>query len=82
MENEKQKLLEEKKILEGELKNLGIEDPQNHDWGAVPYKLADEDKSDPIDTADRMEDFGERSALLGELEIRYRDICDKLKEMG
>ena len=79
LEYYKKNLEEEKTLLEGQLSELGVVDPKSNDWGAIlPGK---DDQADPSIAADRLEDFGERSATLGELEIRYKSILEALKKI-
>jgi len=78
MEENKQKLLEEKERLLSELNNLGVYDSEADNWLATPYKLSAEDATDANDVADRFEDFGERTALLEEIEVQYKAILEKL----
>ena len=70
----KEKLETEKNLLLDELRGLGIENPKDHDWGAILPPIEGADKADPNIAADRFEDFGERSSQLGELELRFREI--------
>ena len=77
----KEKLEEEKKILLEELKGLGIENPEDHDWGALSIPAKGADRADDNIAADYNESFGERSATLGELEIRFQNINDALKKI-
>ena len=78
----KEKLEEEKKLLLEELGGLGIEDPENHDWGvrSIPPKGAD--RADANISADYNENFAERSSTLGELEIRFQNVNDALKKIN
>lgn len=82
LEHFKKKLEEEKKILKDELKQLGIKDPENQDWGArhIPPE-AGPDRADDNISADYDESFFERSGMLGEIEIRYNNINDALKRI-
>lgn len=78
----KQKLEEEKKILEEELSRLGIKDPATGDWGVALPKVADSETSDSIDQGDRDEDFAIASNTLGELEIQYKNVLDALAKIN
>lgn len=76
----KQKLQEEKELLEQELGRLGVQDPETGDWGASLHNDT-EVVSDPIDLGDRDEDFAKTANTLGELEIRYNDVLSALTKM-
>ncbi|MFA6397787.1 MAG: TraR/DksA C4-type zinc finger protein [Candidatus Paceibacterota bacterium] len=71
-----QKLIDEKNLLENELKDLGIENPKDGDWEATPEKI--DDNTDSNDLADKFEDYEERNATLHELEERLKDVDDAL----
>lgn len=78
----KEKLVAERKLLIQELSGLGIMNPENNDWEAVPPKLDDaNDTSDENDSADRFEDYEERSATLSILEERFKDVSSALKRL-
>lgn len=77
----KEMLEEEKNLLEKELANLGIKNPDDGDWGAVLEGITSADRADDNIAADRFEEFGEQSAILGELEIRYRNILNALEKI-
>ncbi len=76
----KQKLEEEKNLLEGELARLGIQDPKTGDWGASLHTET-ETISDMNDMGDRDEEFAVAANTLGELELRYKDILLALKKV-
>lgn len=76
----KQKLQEEKTLLEQELGRLGIQDKETGDWGASLHNDT-EVVSDPVDLGDRDEDFARTANTLGELEIRYKDVLSALEKM-
>lgn len=80
IENLKIKLEEEKSILENELSQLGIQDPKTGDWGASLHNDT-EVVSDMNDLGDRDEDFGITANILGELEIRYKDVLHALEKI-
>ena len=76
-----------KNILEGELleltkdlKTIATQNPDTKDWVAVPVptdlKNADENLE-----ADGVEEWNERRATLGQLEIRYRNIVIALDKI-
>ncbi|HWH07176.1 MAG TPA: TraR/DksA C4-type zinc finger protein [Candidatus Paceibacterota bacterium] len=73
----KARLEEEKTQLEAELATLGRRNPSNPaDWEALPPETGQE--ADPNDAADLMEGYGENSAILHDLEIRYNDVLRAL----
>ena len=81
MEKYKQKLEEEKKLLEVELQSIGKED-ESGDWEATPEsELKSQDVSDEGDMAERAEDYEERSSTLNVLEIRSADIDNALAKI-
>ncbi len=81
LEELKKKLAEELNTLEAELKTVGRKNPSNpKDWEPVPSAL-DNEKSDPNDVADSIENYEENTAILKELEIRYNDVKSALKRI-
>lgn len=73
----KEKLLDEKKILEGELSHLGRINPENkNDWEATPGDLSDIQtaRADENELADEFEDFEERNATQNQLENRLLEV--------
>ncbi len=80
-EHFKGKLEEEKIILEEELGRLGVQDPITGDWGARIKDEENEPNPDSIDAGDIDEDFGIRSNILGELEIRYKNVLLALQKI-
>lgn len=63
------RLTEEKATLEASLATVGRKNPSNPgDWEAVPEETGME--ADPNDQADQMEEFGNNSAILTDLEVR------------
>jgi RNA polymerase-binding transcription factor DksA len=76
-EHAKQKLEEEKKLLEGELGGLGRKDKITGEWEAVP-EAQTAPEADENDLADRAENFEERSSLVVTLETRLSDITQAL----
>ena len=64
----------------GDLAELGVHNPDNpDDWIATPEPSQDE--ADPVDAADRVEDWNERAATLAELETRYNNIKRALEKI-
>ena len=78
--NYKLKLEEEKKLLEGELSNIGTFDKKTSDWEATPESQT-APEADENDLADRSEDYGERTGTINILEARLNDINKALKEI-
>lgn len=75
------RLEEEKTRLEAELATVGRKNPSNPaDWEPIPEDVGQE--SDPNDRADQMEDFGNNTAILTDLEIRYNDILAALQRIA
>lgn len=74
----KQKLLDEKKTLEAELKTLGTQNPQNPaDW--IPTVGARDvspvpPATDPNEFADAAEELDENASILNELEGRLNEV--------
>ncbi len=77
----KSKLEAEKKILMEELGNLGIMNPANKDWEAVPPPVDVGEDSDENDMADRFQGYEERTATLNTLEARLKDVNDALEKI-
>lgn len=78
----KEKLEEELLLIEKELNDVGHKNPDNkNDWEAKPADF-DTNNADENETADKMEEYEENTAVLKELEIRYNDIKDALKKIG
>ncbi|MCI0566005.1 TraR/DksA C4-type zinc finger protein [bacterium] len=77
----KQRLLEEKAVLENELKTVGRKNPSNPaDWEPTPGEI-DVLRSDKNEAADAIEQYEERAAITAELENRYNNILDALKKI-
>lgn len=79
-ERYKAKLLEAKELLSTELRTLGIHNPGNpSDWIATPEKGQPE--TDPIEVADRTEEWNMRASTLAALETRYNNIRRALEKI-
>ena len=75
------KLREELSLVEKELNDVGRKNPDNKvDWEAEPADL-DTSSADDNETADKIEEYEENTALLKELEIRYNDIKTALEKI-
>lgn len=71
----KSKLETELSLVETELKDVGQKNPTNKvDWEATPPKDFEVDSADENETADKIEEYEENTAVLKELEIKYNDI--------
>ena len=77
----KQKLEEEHELLERELSEVGVRNPDNpEDWEATPAKM-DLQPSDKNEIADGIEAFEERSGELDQLEIQLNEVKHALKRI-
>ena len=77
----KSMLESELEIVQTELSAIGVQNSITGDWSAVPVETDGEAESDYTDQADYVEDFESRSARLGEIEKKYKDIVDALAKM-
>ncbi|MDP3726180.1 MAG: TraR/DksA C4-type zinc finger protein [bacterium] len=78
----KQKLEEEKKLLEKELATLGQKNPDvPGDWEAVPDKENTEQDPDRNTQADHYEELAEKSGIGAELENRLLDVNRALQKI-
>lgn len=75
-EEQKQKLVIEKKSLETDLNNLGIKGDDGS-WMVVP-DTGDGVHADAVDNADITEDFEEKIARLNVLEAQYNQVLKAL----
>jgi len=81
----KEKLEEELILLTKELKTVGKINPDNPiDWEATGSMETNtnDDHSDSNDNADNQEEFGERNAILNDLEIRYNNVKKALRRIA
>lgn len=77
----KEKLEEEKKKVESELKTVGRINPSNpNDWQAVPTNL-NTDIADRLEVAESIEQFEDNTSILKELEIQLNEIIHALKKI-
>jgi len=72
----KEKLEEEKSILNEELSGMGSKDSITSDWEAVPDK--EEMMSDLNDLADKYEEFEFRSSTVDILDLRLKNVLHAL----
>jgi RNA polymerase-binding transcription factor DksA len=78
----KEKLEEELKVLEEELKTVGRRNPDNpEDWEPIPPAKEEYGSADPNEQADNIETYEENTAILKELEIRYNNVKLALKKI-
>jgi RNA polymerase-binding transcription factor DksA len=74
----KEKLENELKTLEGELKTVGHVNPKNpDDWEATPDKL-NADSADRTEVADQLENYEANTAILKQLEIQLGNVKQAL----
>ncbi len=67
--------------ITGELKEIGIHNPENQeDWIATPEK-EESGEADENVAADRVEDWDERASTLAALERQYNDINRALRKI-
>lgn len=79
----KGKLEEELALVETELKDVGQKNPNNKaDWEATPPKDFETDNADENETADKIEEYEENTAVLKEIETKYNDIKNALKKIA
>lgn len=79
-EHYKQKLEEEKALLEQEMATLGIQDASG-EWEARANELS-VDPADLNEMADKAEELGENQAVLDTLQTRYKNILRALDKIG
>jgi RNA polymerase-binding transcription factor DksA len=80
MNEHKIKLEEEHDLLVKELKTIAVQNSETGDWVAQPEKInttADENVG-----ADIAEDWNERRAIVGQLEMRYHNVVIALKKFA
>lgn len=81
-EKYKNKLLEEKKLLEEELGSLGKVDKKG-DWEAVPEQENNtQEVQDEADMADRSGNYEERTSILNTLEERLANVNKALDKIS
>lgn len=77
----KQKLQEERQILLNELSGLGNRDDKNHSWEAT-IEAAGTENADTNSSADRFEDFEEKSALMTPLKAKLTQVENALERIS
>lgn len=79
----KKKLEEELAVLEGELKTVGIQDPENPSEWTATQPEENISPADENEVADTIDDFENNAAILRDLEIRYNNVklaLDKIEK--
>ncbi len=72
MEDYKKILEEEHNKLVTELRTIAVQNTETGDWVAQPEKITGE--ADKNITADSVEDWNERRAIVAQLETRYHNV--------
>jgi len=73
-EHFKEALQKELKLVEGELKTVGVQNPKNSaDWEGKEVAM-DVTNNESDELGDKMEEYGENRAINDTLEIRYNNI--------
>jgi len=80
IQNLKDKLLEEKKLVLQELSEVGAIDPDTNEWGPKPDPM-EESAPDANDLGDRFEDFEEKNSETITLSKRLNEINKALENM-
>jgi DnaK suppressor protein len=80
----KQRLEEELKIVEEELRSVGAQNPKNpKDWEATETRMdVMSAASDSNEAADKQEEYVENRAIADELEVHYNAIKDALEKIS
>lgn len=74
------RLVEEQTKLQEDLSNIGTFNTENSQWEAMPTQQ-DGPESDPIDLADRVEEYESRSEMVKTLSRRLTDIENALTKI-
>ncbi len=78
----KSKLEAELKLVEGELKTVGAQNPKNPaDWEGKEVEM-DVTNNEDDELGDKMEEYGENRAINDTLEIRYNNIKRALDKIA
>jgi len=80
----KQKLEEEKALLEKELGTVAVENPEATGGFAAKEDNADNEPSslDPVEIGTELESLTRNEAISDTLEQRYKNVCDALEKIG
>lgn len=76
----KHKLEDELLVLEGELRDLGWENPKTGEWEATGGDI-DSTATEDDELADRQEQFGINQAEVAPLEARWKEVKEALRKM-
>jgi RNA polymerase-binding transcription factor DksA len=76
----KTKLEEELSVVVDDLQTIAVQNKETGDWIAIPVS-DDIGNADENITADTVEEWNERRALMTQLEIRYHNIKKALKKI-
>jgi RNA polymerase-binding transcription factor DksA len=76
----KKRLTDELHKLEGELKDLGWQNPDTGDWEATGGDI-DASATESDELADRQEEYGENRAEIEEIEIHWRNVKRALQKI-
>lgn len=76
----KEQLEAELETITTDLQTIAVQNPETGDWVAIPVNEEIGSADDNI-TADIVEDWNMRRALMTQLEIRYRNISEALKKI-
>ncbi len=76
----KKRLTDELHKLEGELKDLGWQNPETGDWEATGGDI-DGSATESDELADRQEEYGENRAEIEEIEIHWRNVKRALQKI-
>lgn len=80
----KEKLEDELKVVEEELKHIGQKNPDLKgnvtDWEGKPANF-DVDAADESELADKMEEFEENTAVLKNLEVKFNEVKEALRKI-
>lgn len=78
----KNKLVEEKNKLEGELKGIAVKNPQTREgdtaWQAKQTMEDESVRSDPNEVADKIEEFETNESIIQNLEEQLKEVDDAL----
>jgi DnaK suppressor protein len=80
-EHFKKILLEEKQTTEESLGDIARFNTETNVWEAVPDQDLVNENMDDNDSADRFEDFEERTSIVNTFQARLTDINDALKKI-
>ncbi len=83
IQNFKNKLESEKKVLQSELESVGRINPDNpKDWEATPPEADEATKADTNDEGTRIEEYEDHTAILKQLETRFNEVERALEKIS